>query len=164
MMVDFGEPLAALFGASVALIAISVVAIKWRTWQEVSRARATKIGKVAAISVAIYMCYLGFFNSTPNGTGCRSSASSDGRYMAELCLLKWVPGGSSTYVGRIFDAGSGKLAVQRTFSTPTPEISWFDNSMSFSRGGDESTFITFPLSMWDRVLAGRPRMHFEVSP
>ena len=74
MIVDFGEPLAALFGASAALITIAFTAIKWRTWQEASRAKATKIGKAAVILAAIYMCYASFFNSTPDGTGCQSSA------------------------------------------------------------------------------------------
>ncbi|PFH27837.1 hypothetical protein BX604_1583 [Burkholderia sp. JKS000303] len=162
MMVDFGEPLAALFGASAALITIAFTAIKWRTWQEASRARATKIGKAAVILAAIYMCYASLFNSTPDGTGCQSSASLDGLYIAERCLLKWVPGGSSKYVGRLFDAKSRKLLAQRTFTTSSPEIEWSINGRSayFSRGdsddGDDE--ITLPPSRWDRLLAARPRL------
>ena len=163
MMVDFGEPLAALFCASVTLIAIIATVVKWRVWQPASRARARKIAKAIAISVATYMCYSWFFNTTPDGTECRSSTSSDGLYVAERCLLKWVPGGSSKYVGRLSDARTGKLLAQRTFSTTVPEIWWSsygERFVYFSVGDsdDGSDGIALPPSGWDRLLASRPRL------
>jgi hypothetical protein len=115
--------------------------------------------KRAALFAAVVVLYFFLIDHTPRGTECQKSTSPNGLYIAERCVLEWIPGGNSEYVGRIFDAKSGKLLVQRTFSTPVPEILWFDDvSMSFSMGGDKAAFITFPLSVWDKLLAARPRL------
>jgi hypothetical protein len=115
--------------------------------------------KRAALFAAVVVLYFFIIDHTPRGTECQKSTSPDGFYIAERCLLHWHPGSDSDYVGRVYDAKSGKLLAQRTFSTTVPEILWFDDGgMSFSRGGDEAAFITFPLSVWDRLLAARPRL------
>jgi hypothetical protein len=108
----------------------------------------------------IYFC---LFNHTPHGRECESSKSPDGLYMAERCLLKWVPGGDSKYVGRLFDARNGKLLAQHTFATPVPQVAWFNYeeiyvSFSIGDGGDDATYISIPPSKWDRLLAARPRL------
>lgn len=104
-----------------------------------------------------------FFNPTPRGEQCRKSTSPDGIYIADLCLLVWVPGGDSRYVGRVYRAQTGRLLAQHTFSTPTPEISWNsygDIYVSFSKGdgGDDSVYISLPPSLIDRLLAARPHL------
>jgi hypothetical protein len=97
--------------------------------------------------------------------------------MAERCLLDWVPGGSSEYVGRLFDAKSGKLLAQHIFSTTDPKLSWspggsysldsnspaihYDGpSVEFSKGDPDNgdSGISLPPSSWDRLLAARPRL------
>ncbi len=103
------------------------------------------------------------FDRTPKGEECRKSISPDGIYLANLCLLAWVPGGNSQYVGRVFRAQTGRLIAQHTFSTPPPEISWNsygDVYVSFSKGdgGDGSVYISLPPSFIDRLLATRPHL------
>lgn len=97
---------------------------------------------------------------TPRGTECQKSAPPDGLYVAERCLLKWVPGGNSEYVGRVFDAKSGKKLAQHIFRTPDPQIAWYSYTalyVSFSIGDDSSDapYISLPPSKWDRLLAAR---------
>ncbi|MFP3567632.1 hypothetical protein [Paraburkholderia sp. SIMBA_030] len=126
--------------------------------------------------IAIGALYFALFNRTPHGTKCQRSTSPDGVYMAERCLLVRIPGGNSEYVGRLFNAKSGKLLAQHTFSTPVPDLSWssgvtyslkpdgpvhyFGPSVGFSigDGSDDSTYISLPPSGWDRLLAARPRL------
>ena len=115
--------------------------------------------RLALGTAVIGVLYFGLFDTTPRGTECHKSTSKNGLYIAERCVLRWVPGGDSEYVGRVFDAGSGKKLVQRTFSTPEPTILWFvDGAMAFSSGGDADAFITLPASTWDKVLAARPHL------
>jgi hypothetical protein len=120
--------------------------------------------KRVALSVAV-VGVLSFCltDRTPHGTECQKSASPDGLYIAERCLLKWVPGGNSEYAGRVFDAKSGKKLAQHTFSTPDPQIAWYSYtavyvSFSIGDGGDDATYISLPPSGWDRFLAARPRL------
>jgi hypothetical protein len=127
-----------------------------------------KLKRFAPIAVIIGMLYFGLFNHTPHGTECDSSISPDNRYIAERCLLRWMPGGNSEYVGRVSDRQTGKLLAQHTFSTPVPELQWFSYSdayVSFSNGdgGDNSVYIELPPSLWDRLLASRPRLHWSES-
>jgi hypothetical protein len=115
--------------------------------------------RVALGAAVIGVLYFGLFDTTAHGTECHKSTSKNGLYKAERCLLRWVPGGDSEYVGRVFDMGSEKKLVQRTFSTPEPTILWFvDGTMAFSTGGDADAFITLPASAWDKVLAARPHL------
>lgn len=116
--------------------------------------------RVALFAVVLGGLYLCLFNRTPHGDSCVSSTSTNGVYIAELCMLTWSSRDDPEYAGRIYDAKSGTMLVQRTFPTPVREITWFDDgSMSFSRGGDEAAFIDLPPSKWDRLLAARPRTH-----
>ncbi|MFM0338963.1 hypothetical protein [Paraburkholderia fungorum] len=88
---------------------------------------------------------------------CKKASSDGGRYIAELCLLRWNPGNDSDYVGRVYDAKDGELLAKRTFSTPAPELSWWkDESVSFSSGGDDSSWVILPPSVYDRLLARLP--------
>lgn len=130
---------------------------------------------VALGTALICTLYFGLFDTTPRGTECKRSTSPDGLYIAERCVLRWVPGGDSKYAGRVFDAESGKKLAQHTFSTPVPDLSWYHGmdyspnddgvlihappSVGFSigDGGDDATFISLPPSTWDKLLAARPR-------
>jgi hypothetical protein len=131
--------------------------------------------RAALIAVITGVGYFGIFNHTPQGTNCKSSKSPDGLYIAERCLLAWDPGFSSDYVGRLFDAKTGKLLAQCSFSTPVPEILWSPGfyssgrsstmeyigpSVVFSRGDPDSgdSGISLPPSKWDQLLAARPRL------
>jgi hypothetical protein len=119
--------------------------------------------KRAALFAVVVVLYFFLTDRTPNGTECQKSASPDGLYTAERCLLMWVPGGNSEYVGRVFDAKRGKKLAQHTFSTPDPEISWHSYtdvyvSFSIGDGGDDATYISLPPSRWERFLAARPRL------
>ncbi|MPW09047.1 hypothetical protein GCT19_25915 [Paraburkholderia sp. CNPSo 3155] len=91
---------------------------------------------------------------TKNASECIKSTSKNGRYIAERCLLQWRGGNDPDYRGQVYDAVSGKLLVRRTFSTPVPELIWLDGEgVSFSRGGDDASFIKLPPSFYDRMIA-----------
>lgn len=132
----------------------------------------------AAVSVGITVVvalYFGLFNHTPPGSECKKSTSPDGIYIAERCFLEVQSfrDGDARYVGRLFDAGSGKLLAEHTFITPVPDLFWSPGfrsgepvahyvspSVNFSRGGEEGdgSDISLPPSLWDRLLAARPRL------
>ena len=119
--------------------------------------------RAALFAVVVGVLSFCLTDHTPHGTECKKSTSPNGLYTAERCLLGWVPGGNSEYVGRVFDAKSGKKLAQHTFSTPVPEIAWYnyiDLYVSFSSGdgGDDATYISLPPSKWERFLAARPRL------
>jgi hypothetical protein len=176
MRLDYGAAAGALIGALVAVVVIIAVLVKWITSKDKSRAWIARFAGLTAIVVVVGVLYFGLFNHTPHGTECQKSASPDGLYVGERCLLDWVPGGSSEYVGRVLDAKNGKLLAQHTFSTPVPDLSWSSGvnysvepdgplryigpSVGFSigDGGDDSAYISLPPSMWDRLLAARPRL------
>ncbi|MGF6964327.1 hypothetical protein OKW43_001332 [Paraburkholderia sp. WC7.3g] len=85
---------------------------------------------------------------------CIKSTSKNGRYTAERCLLQWRGGNNPDYIGQVYDATSGKLLVRRTFSTTVPELIWLDDDgVSFSRGGDDASFVKLPPSLYDRMMA-----------
>ena len=119
--------------------------------------------RVVCGSTVIGILYFSLFDTTPRGTECERLTSPNGLYVAERCVLRWVPRGDSKYVGRLFDAKSGRKLAQHTFSTPVPQIAWFDYTdvyVSFSIGddGDDSPYISLPPSKWDRILAARPHL------
>ena len=119
--------------------------------------------RVVCGSTVIGILYFTLLDTTPRGTECERSTSPSGLYVAERCVLRWVPRGDSKYVGRLFDAKSGRKLAQHTFSTPVPQIAWFDYTdlyVSFSIGddGDGSPYISLPPSKWDRILAARPHL------
>jgi hypothetical protein len=116
--------------------------------------------------LAMIVGTLGFvlLDTTPHGTECQDSQSPDGKYSAQLCMLKWLGRGNARYVGRVFDAKSRKLVAQHTFTTPVPTISWSSYEgetvlFSIGDGGDESTYVDLPPSSWNRLLAARPRLN-----
>jgi hypothetical protein len=131
--------------------------------------------KRAALCVALLgALYFSLFDTTPQGRECERSTSPNGAYVAERCVLRWIPSFESKYVGRLFDAKSGKKLAQHTFATPVPELRWSPGmdysrnddgvlmhlppSVSFSRGGDDDSDIALPPSTWDRLLAARPHL------
>ena len=81
---------------------------------------------------------------------------------------------SPEYVGRLFDASTGRKLAQRTFNTPVSQLSWSSGVqyrlkpeepfvdvgpfVSFSVGGGDNSTINLPPSKWDRLLAMRPRI------
>lgn len=134
-------------------------------------------GRAAAIVgiVVIGTLYFGMFSHTPQGTICEKSSSPDGIYIAERCFLnvQSFRSGDAKYVGRLFDATSGKLLAEHTFITPVPDLFWSPGfhsgepvpqyigpSVNFSRGGEvgDGSDISLPPSVWDRILAARPRL------
>ncbi|WP_242540197.1 hypothetical protein [Trinickia mobilis] len=78
--------------------------------------------RAALFAVVVAMLSFCLTDHTPRGTECHKSTSPDGVYIGERCLLNWVPGGNSEYVGRLCDAKSGKLLAQHTFSNPSHNI------------------------------------------
>jgi hypothetical protein len=127
-----------------------------------------------AIALALSLFFFAVFDLTSPGSNCKRSVSPDGLYRAERCTLEWNPGGSSNYVGRLFDAKTGKLLAQRTFTTAVPDLFWSSGvsypdssqtvkqigpSVEFSRGDpdDGESGIQIPPSLWDKLLATRPR-------
>jgi hypothetical protein len=112
----------------------------------------TAIWAIAIVCV-LYAVHLSLRSEA---TECVREASTDGIYVAERCLLHWRPGGSSSYRGRVYDAKTHALLVERTFDTPVPQLSWSADSVSFSRGGDESSSIPLPPTLFDRITARMP--------
>jgi hypothetical protein len=90
--------------------------------------------RAALFAVVVVLCFF-LTDRTPRGTECEKSTFPNGLYIAAQCVLHWHLGSDSDYVGRVYDVKSGKMLVQRTFSTTVPEILWFDDGgMSFSMG------------------------------
>ena len=119
-----------------------------------------------------------FTDHSARGIACQKSTSSDGIYIAEVCGLKWVSGGDSTYVGRLYSAKTGAKLAQRVFDAPETDLFWSDGvcardgvnktkecfgpSVLFIRGdpsaGDSE--ILLPPTLWDRLLAARPTISY----
>ena len=119
--------------------------------------------RIALFVAIVGVLYFGLTDRVSHGTECQESLSPDGLYKAERCLLRWIPGGNSEYVGRVFEAKSGRKLAQHTFSTPDPQIAWYSYStvyVSFSigDGGDNAANNLLPPSAWERFLATRPRV------
>lgn len=88
---------------------------------------------------------------------CERKISPDGRYLAEQCLISWGGRDDPDYLGRVYDAKTGTLLVRRRFSTPVPELDWFDDgNVSFSRGGDDASYVKMPPTLYDRLTAWFP--------
>ena len=160
MRFDFSDAAMLFFGPIFALLLIFLMP---RAWIDSVGRILFKFPRRIAEFVIVVALYLVLFNHTPQGTECERATSPDSNYIAELCLLKWIPGGNSNYVGRIYDATNGNLLIQRSFSAHSSDtqLAWYDDgSMSFSIGGsgNNSGYITFPPSKWDRLLAARPRL------
>ncbi|WMY07331.1 hypothetical protein [Paraburkholderia phenoliruptrix] len=86
---------------------------------------------------------------------CERKQSDDGKYVAELCLLR-DNGHDADYVGRVYDAKGGQLLVERTFDAAETELSWLNGQVSFMRGGDDSDVVRLPASWVERLLARAP--------
>ena len=86
---------------------------------------------------------------------CERKQSSDGVYIAELCLLM-DNGHDADYVARIYAARNGVLLAERTFDTTQADMEWFDGQVTFQHGGDADSWITLPPSMLDRLRAKLP--------
>ncbi|MCX4144786.1 MULTISPECIES: hypothetical protein [Paraburkholderia] len=131
-----------------------------------STERAARVGRIAGLwvtriaSVAVLWIAVNYWigaDLRSKAHDCRKTPSDGGRYIAELCLLRWNPGNDSDYVGRVYDAKNSELLAERTFSTPVPELSWWkEDNVSFSRGGDDSSWVILPPSLYDRLLAKLP--------
>lgn len=109
------------------------------------------------IAIAVAIVALGYFFFTHRADSqaysCIRSTSPDGRYLAEECTLDWDHGDNPKYVGRLYDAASGKLLARRTLHTPVPGITWVNNSLLFSSGGDDEDMVPLPPSPYDRFNA-----------
>ena len=150
-------------GALVVLVSLasSLIAIfSESTGREARTRRIVGLwGKRTAIVIilALAASYWAGARQRSKATGCDKVPSNSGRYVAELCLLQWNPSGNSDYLGRVYEAKTGKLLARREFSSPVPELSWWkDESLSFERGGDDSSRIKLPPSLYDRLLAELP--------
>ncbi|KIP19773.1 hypothetical protein KY49_3279 [Burkholderia sp. MSHR3999] len=121
----------------------------------------TKVAKAATwlvlvVAAVAALAYAWDVDRRSKADECVKSTSPDGRYVAERCLVQWRGPDDCDYVGRVYDAKSGQLLVERSFSTPVPELSWWKNTVSFSRGGDEASSVYLPPSLYDRVKALLP--------
>ena len=169
MRTDYGAAAAVfVFIPIVAVILVFVLArslliIFAQPTRQGERAMAWKIAKKSVRRIAIVVVlgsavkYWMDVGLRSKAHECQKKASASGRYMAELCLLQWNPGDESEYRGRVYDARNGQLLVERTFRTPVPELAWGkDENVSFSRGGDDSSLVTLPPSLYDRLTAQLP--------
>lgn len=123
------------------------------------RKRIRTAAKCIAITAVLIFALQYWTNARvrSNASDCKKASSDSGHYTAELCLLQWNPGDDSEYLGRVYDSRNGELLVERTFSTPVPQLSWWkDENVSFSRGGDEASLVTLPPSLLDRLRARLP--------
>lgn len=138
--------------------------------------RLVRIGAIVlAALTGIGTLYFSLCDRTPRGTECEKSSSPDGIYIAERCFLEVqsFDNGDKKYVGRLFDARSGRLLAQHTFITPVPELFWssgfysgepnphyIEPSVNFSRGGEDGdgSAISLPPSFWEKLMAARPRL------
>jgi len=157
------------------LVAILALLLKWRTFQKETRARYIKVFAAAPILIVGGSIFFALFDHTSHGTSCQRSMSPDGRYIGEQCMVNWNRD-SPKYVGRLFDARTGRKLAQRTFNTSVPTLSWspgFQHQpkpdgpfvdvgpfVSFSRGDADNgdSTIDLPPTQWDRLLAMRPRI------
>jgi hypothetical protein len=131
-----------------------------------STERAARVRQIAAlsarriVSLALLGVAVNYWTSVDlrsKAHDCRRTPSDGGHYIAELCLLRWNPGNDSDYVGRVYDAKNRELLAERTFSTPVPELLWWkEDNVSFSRGGDDSSWVILPPSLYDKLLAKLP--------
>jgi hypothetical protein len=87
---------------------------------------------------------------------CSRATSPNGQYVAELCLIRWGGGSNPEYLGRVYESKTGKLLVRRRFHTPVPELEWWKDEVSFSRGGDDASYVKLPPTLYDRLVADLP--------
>ena len=115
----------------------------------------TRIAGMAVLWIAVHYWIGADLRSKAHD--CKKTPSHGGRYIAELCLLRWNPGNDSDYLGRVYDAKNNELLAEQTFRTPVPELQWWkEDNVSFSRGGDDSSWVILPPSLYDRLLAKLP--------
>ncbi|WP_156992618.1 hypothetical protein [Paraburkholderia oxyphila] len=114
---------------------------------------------IAILVTAIALGYMFFTHRADSQAySCVRSTSPDGRYIAEECTLDWDRGDNPKYVGRLYDAASGKLLARRTLHTPVPGITWVNQYLLFSSGGDDEDMVALPLSLYDRFNAAYWRL------
>jgi hypothetical protein len=106
-----------------------------------------------AIAVLALVYFFATHRSDANATSCVRSTSPNGLYIAEECMLDWNRRDNARYVGRVYEAASGKLIARRTFHTPVPEITWVDNHLLFQAGGDDDDLVVLPPSLYDHINA-----------
>lgn len=112
-----------------------------------------------AVAVGITINYALDIERRLKADECERSRSPGGQYLAERCLVQWRGPDDSDYVGRVYDARSGTLLVERSFNTPVPELFWWKSeAVSFSRGGDESSTVCLPPTAYDRFNALLPSL------
>jgi len=123
--------------------------------------RAARVSKtfakivVVAAMIALVVNYAFDIRLRSGAHDCERKSSNDGRYVAELCLLR-DNGHDADYVGRVYDARNNELLVERTFDAPETELLWFSGQISFMRGGDDSDAIHLPPSWLDRLRSKLP--------
>ncbi|CAH2914663.1 MAG: hypothetical protein CPSOU_2537 [uncultured Paraburkholderia sp.] len=89
----------------------------------------------AVFTVALVVDYALDVRLRSRAHDCERKPSDDGKYIAELCLLR-DNGHDADYVGRVYDAKDGELVVERTFDAAEPELSWLNGQVSFMRVGE----------------------------
>lgn len=107
---------------------------------------------IAIAGLALLYFYITHLSDS-NAYDCVRSTSPNGRYVAEECVLDSGRGGNPKYVGRVYEAASGKLIARQTFRTPVPEIMWGGDYLLFQRGGDGEGLVNLPPSRYERINA-----------
>lgn len=122
------------------------------------RERATAVARSTGRRIALFTAfilaahYLLNAKLRANAHDCQTQVSDQGgKYIAQLCTLR-----DGIYVGRVYDAMTHTLLVERTFASPEPQLSWTGEQISFQFGGDDASEVTLPPSLYDKLLAKIP--------
>ncbi|QBQ98923.1 hypothetical protein [Paraburkholderia pallida] len=88
---------------------------------------------------------------------CMDTTSHNGLYRAQACITS-VSGNVVFFVGRLYEARTGKLVAETTFDSMdggVPDFMPDDHAVLFDGGGD-SGLIDVPPSLLDRLRAKIP--------
>jgi hypothetical protein len=111
---------------------------------------------ILIVGFTIVGCYFIVHHPDSEAQDCSRATSPDGQYIAELCLIWWGDSSYPEYLGRVYDSKTGELLVRRRFHTPVPELEWWKGNVSFSRGGDDASYVRLPPTLYDRLVADLP--------
>ncbi|MEX3669164.1 hypothetical protein AB3X82_13305 [Paraburkholderia phenoliruptrix] len=156
-LIAFGVVVLAVVGAAACgrVMAYIFAAPTGRRGRSLSVLKTLEKCLFAAFTFALVINYALDVRLRSRAHDCERKQSDDGKYIAELCLLR-DEGHDADYVGRVYDAKDGQLLVERTFNAAETELSWLNGQVSFMRGGENYDVVRLPASWMERLLAKAP--------